>query len=256
MSDTIQSNVEFALTGTLTESGTSVTISDDSTNGGACSFTDASILFRNARGTVIERVKGTASAGTLTLSKRGIKQDQTLTEDAGLKKEWRPGTRGFVTVFAYDHFDIEGDLNVNGNVTPVDVTKPGFRPQSLTQAQIDALPTTGQGLVFNSTLGLYQILQGGSWVSVETGSVTPNASETVAGKVEIATQAQTDAGTETGETGAVLSVTPKTLVQNTANITASQAEAKAGASNAKLMTPLRVQNKIDYTRASDAEALA
>lgn len=87
---------------------------------------------------------------------------------------------------------------MNGNVTPVDVTKPGFRPQSLTQAQINALPTTGQGLVFNSTLGLYQILQGGAWVSVETGSVTPNASDTVAGKVEIATQIETDAGTETG----------------------------------------------------------
>lgn len=32
MSDTIQSNVEFVLTGTLTESGSSVTISDDSRN--------------------------------------------------------------------------------------------------------------------------------------------------------------------------------------------------------------------------------
>lgn len=91
---------------------------------------------------------------------------------------------------------------------------------------------------------------------METGSVTPNASDTVAGKVEIATQAQTDAGTEIGETGAILSVTPKTLVQNTANITASQADAEAGSSNVKLMTPLATQKKIDYTRASDAEALA
>lgn len=124
MSDTIQSNVEFVLTGTLTQGGSSVAISDDSRNGGACDFTDASILFTNVSGTVIERMKGTASGGTLTLSKRGITRSQTLTEDANLKKEWRPGTRGFVTVFAYDHFDIEGDLNLNGNITPTNPTKP------------------------------------------------------------------------------------------------------------------------------------
>lgn len=39
-----------------------------------------------------------------------------------------------------------------------------------------------------------------------------NASTTAAGKVEIATQTQVDAGTETGETGASLVVTPATLV--------------------------------------------
>lgn len=174
-------------------------ISEDTTNGGACAFTDASVLLQNVDGTVIERVKGTAAAGTLTLSKRGITLAKTLTEDSNLEREWRAGTKAFVTVFAFDMADIEGpvsiagDLTVTGNITPNDATKPGFRPQSLTQTQINALPTTGQGLVFNSTLGLYQILQGGAWVSVETGSVTPDASETVAGKVEIATQAETDA---------------------------------------------------------------
>jgi len=61
-------------------------------------------------------------------------------------------------MFAYDMFDVEGDMNVSGNVTPVDPTKPGFRPQTLTQAQIDALPTTGTGIVFNSDTGLYQML--------------------------------------------------------------------------------------------------
>lgn len=43
------------------------------------------------------------------------------------------------------------------------------------------------------------------------GSTTPNASDTVAGKVEVATQAETDAGTAVGGTGALLVVTPATL---------------------------------------------
>ncbi len=72
-----------------------------------CSFTDASILIQNTAGTVFERVRGTASAGTLTLSKRGITKSQTLTEDAALKKEWRAGSIGIVTVFASDIFDVE-----------------------------------------------------------------------------------------------------------------------------------------------------
>lgn len=44
---------------------------------------------------------------------------------------------------------------------------------------------------------------GGAWANNATGT-TPNASETVAGKVELSTVAQTDALTTTGETGAAL----------------------------------------------------
>lgn len=40
---------------------------------------------------------------------------------------------------------------------------------------------------------------------------TPNASTTVAGKVEVATAAQVTAGTLTGETGALLAPTPDVL---------------------------------------------
>lgn len=105
--DSIQNNVVFQLRGTLTKTGTSVTISDDVANGGACAFTDASIIIYNADNTVFERVKGTASGGTLTLSKRGIKLDKALTEDATLKREWRAGAYAAVTVFASDMADIE-----------------------------------------------------------------------------------------------------------------------------------------------------
>jgi len=52
-------------------------------------------------------MKGTASAGTLTLSYRGVKETQTFATDSSLEKEWRAGSIGSVTVFASDIPDIE-----------------------------------------------------------------------------------------------------------------------------------------------------
>lgn len=220
-SDTQQNNVSFQILGTLTISGTSVKISDDIINGGACAFTDASILLQNISGTVIERVRGTASAGTLTLSKRWITLDKTLTENAALKKEWRAGSIGSVTVFASDMADIEGnvnisgDLTVTGNITTNDTTKPWFKPQSLTQTQINALPTTGTAIVYNSTSWEYNLLKWWSWYPVDLWTTTPFASPTVAWITEEATSAQSIAGTVLWETWADLFVTPLDIAKNT-----------------------------------------
>lgn len=72
--------------------------------------------------------------------------------------------------------------------------------------------------------GVFYDYQGGAWASRATGS-TPNASTTVAGKVEIATQAENDAGTTTGGTGALLVATPdlnaKSIQDNKWNYAAS-----------------------------------
>lgn len=54
---------------------------------------------------------------------------------------------------------------------------------------------------------------GGSWVQRATGA-TANASDTVAGKVEIATSAESIAGTDTGGTGAFNSVLPSDIAKN------------------------------------------
>lgn len=62
--------------------------------------------------------------------------------------------------------------------------------------------------VYNSTTGEMNVYQGGAWVALASGSTQPNASTTVAGKVELATQAEFDAGTATGGTGASLVSTP------------------------------------------------
>lgn len=72
---------------------------------------------------------------------------------------------------------------------------------------------TATGLHYNYNLSTNQ------WESVDTGTTTPNASATVAGKLEVATTAQSIAGTDTGDTGALLSVLPGDIAKNTQSAT-------------------------------------
>jgi len=69
-----------------------------------------------------------------------------------------------------------------------------------------AAPQNGD-MCYLTDIGNFFDYQGGAWAARASG-VTSNASTTVSGKVEIATQAQHDAGTSTGETGALLASTP------------------------------------------------
>ena len=64
---------------------------------------------------------------------------------------------------------------------------------------------------YNTADGVFQDYQGGAWADRDTGTVTPNASTTVAGKVEKATNSEVDAETDTGGTGAELFVVPSKL---------------------------------------------
>jgi hypothetical protein len=75
-----------------------------------------------------------------------------------------------------------------------------------------AIPTPVNGLIIYHTAdGEFQLYQSGTWATAASGSTQPNASETVAGKVELATQAELDAGTDVGATGASLVATPSKL---------------------------------------------
>lgn len=108
-------------------------------------------------------------------------------------------------------------------------------------------------------------LSTGQWEEVDTGTPTPNASTTVAGKVEIATQTEVDNSTDTGGTGATVSVIPSTFQTGITNRISDQATAEAGIDNTKVMTPLRVAQYCPSAsdtvsgkseRATDAEFLA
>lgn len=88
---------------------------------------------------------------------------------------------------------------------------------------------TATGLHYNYNLSTAQ------WEAIDTGTTTPNASATAAGKVEIATTAQTIAGTDTGETGALLSALPSDIAKNVQN-QAHTYVADTGAADAYVIT--------------------
>lgn len=93
-------------------------------------------------------------------------------------------------------------------------THAGIKLLSLTTVQRDALSASNGMLIYNSTTGELNQYIGGAWSAVAAGSTQPTASTTVAGKVEIATSAQSIAGTDTGETGALLDVLPSDIAKN------------------------------------------
>lgn len=76
---------------------------------------------------------------------------------------------------------------------------------------------TWTGLFYNYNLS------SNAWETQDTGTPTANASATAAWKVEIATSAQSIAGTDTGETGALLSVLPSDIKTNLFTATQGQA---------------------------------
>lgn len=69
--------------------------------------------------------------------------------------------------------------------------------KSLTTAQRDALTPNVGDKIINTTTGTEQTYYTGTWNDAGT-STTPNASTTVDGKVEIATQGEVDAGKQIG----------------------------------------------------------
>ena len=106
------------------------------------------------------------------------------------------------------------NVSVGGDLTFPGTTTGGLVLKTLTTTQRNALtPVTGYK-IYNSTTGTVQTYYGGTW-NDEWNSTTPNASTTVAGKVEIATQAEVNAGTDVGWTGATVVVIPSTLANAT-----------------------------------------
>jgi microcystin-dependent protein len=101
---------------------------------------------------------------------------------------------------------ISGSIDFSGATTTLKLP-------NLTTAERNALATPANGMkIYNTTDGAEQSYIAGSWVTLDVGTPTSNASETVAGKVEVATVAEVVAGTRTGGTGAILSTPPDALV--------------------------------------------
>lgn len=89
----------------------------------------------------------------------------------------------------------------------------GIRLISLTTAQRIGLTPANGDMVYDSDFGQGYQYVGGSWYPMDVGTSFPNASTTVAGKVEEATDAEVGAGTAAGGTGAQLYINPASVVK-------------------------------------------
>lgn len=84
-------------------------------------------------------------------------------------------------------------------------------------ARDTAIPSPSNWMrVYNIAVWLFQKYQAGAWIDDTSWASTPNASTTVAGKVELATLAERQAGTATGWTGATLVPTNDALTTTSA----------------------------------------
>ena len=235
----VQDNYSTTLTAKLTASATDLTIYVKA----APSYTPTSTATRaviNPGKTNMEVVNISAydsSAKTFTIPASG--RAQTLKEGVtATVQEHASGS----TIMISDNFafwediqdaiatkaDIAGQV-FTGQVSFSGTTHGGIKANSLTTAQRDALVAPGDGLIiYNTTSGEFQIRQGSAWSAMASGSTQPDASTTVAGKVEMATDAETIAGTTTGGTGAQLSVNPGNMLSATVSKQTSAGVGDAG----------------------------
>lgn len=209
-----RANLQFYITDPLSAAGSSVAISNSIGTDEEVELTDeTSMTISYETRKVVERIKGTATGGTLTITERGLTDGETPTEEATLKFPWRPGAIVTVTLHPDDVIERDADETIPADWTYTgdvvysgSVRRPVYADDAARDAAITA-PTNGM-MIYNTADGVNQQYIWGAWLDVDTGVVTPNASPTVAGKAENSTTAQGTAGDSTWETGALLFMTP------------------------------------------------
>lgn len=242
-----QSNLSFVVRGVLTTSWSSVAISNDIERDQVITASNASVVLKTTDGKTRERMKVNIAGGTMTILKRGLDQSANEVEVTALKKEWRPGAIWYITIFASQAIDLDASgysqdkyvatVDVANNTTTGDNTHTGIETITWANARLDcswaklwfsvpnltemerlALTPENGELVYDTTNWLLYQYIWWSRSTIDTWTPTPNASETVAWKVEIATTAEFNAWTDTWGTGAYLSPKPsdiKTSIDNT-----------------------------------------
>lgn len=173
--------------------------------------------------TQIERMTITATGGTATIIQRWLDKSDAKVADVLLQRQWNDWTIGYVTAFASDLLDIDKTWDTIEINSDVDFTWAVWFNGGTLKLPTFA-DTTARDVVYTSPVNWdkcflvwvwEQVYNWGAWVTLDEWTPTPNASDTVAGKVEIATLAQSKAWTDTGETGATLSVKPSDIAKNT-----------------------------------------
>lgn len=106
----------------------------------------------------------------------------------------------------------------------------------LTTAERDALTDPLDGMtIFNVTTGVMNFREAGAWVENAAGGSVTDATTSAAGKVEIADDTESDAGDDSGSTGATTVVPPSQLARTVRDSKHTYA-ADTGAANAYVVT--------------------
>lgn len=142
------------------------------------------------------------SGSTVTGLTRGLSQTaDPVTGGTGL--DWQAGTQVLLVAMHDQIIDKEFPHPV-----------PWFTTAALNALNMSEDYYTGTyPFAYDTTAGQYKYYNWSAWTTFSTGTVA-DASDTVAGKVEIATTAESKAGTDTGGTGAKLVVLPSDIAKN------------------------------------------
>lgn len=213
----LKNNYQFEFTDTLTTSWTSVRISNEKENNAVATFTNQYITVRSEDNSIVERMKGSAAAWTLTLTMRWLDQSDTDTQDAWLKKERREGAKAFVTYVASQHVDPRDDNTFSGTqtFTNVIVSQDVTIWDDLTVAWDTTLngkykwpsvadvaarnamypsPVDGNIVQVETIWLQYYKASAGWWITLDEWTPTPDATEAVKGKATITTTPEAIAG--------------------------------------------------------------
>jgi len=261
MSASIKNLYQFRTTSKITQAqgaSSTFTVWNDIFTNSAVSLTAWSIQLTNRTWSQIELFTVTVSAWVATIASRGIKPDGTTNS---IYQYERPrNTLCTVTVLENQIFDKWGSETLTGNITytwEVTYNWEVYFP-SLTTAERDAITWNRDwAIIYNETTGTTQQRVWGSWSDIDTGTVTPNASETVAGKVEIATQAEFDAGTATWWTGAQLTPTNDQIRKQISTATAKTTPVNADSiaiSDSAASGVIKKTTLTEFKAASDMQA--
>lgn len=193
--------------------------------------TDETVRIETSR-TNFEYAVCSASSWALTFSTRGLDSTDTKVSVASNIKQWRPWAVVKLVASASDLIDKDSSNTVTWDNTftwsntfdePVVLWAWVESTEYATEAARDTalwwdwVATKAYSNIYVTATSLHYNynLWSAQWEEVETWTVTPNASETVAGKVEKATDVQFLAWDSTGETWAFLFATPEQVINKT-----------------------------------------
>lgn len=170
-------------------------------------------------------VNATTKVTTLTGVTRGLSVNSTTTSfSGGTGRIWRKGAN--ITVVAdASYFQSAAFKAVANTWTALQTFSSGvtltgttavLTLNTLTSTQRDALTPAEGMMIKNSTTNTIQMYIGGAWVNTGTDA-TPNASDNVAGKVDIATATEIGAGTAVDATSGAINVIPVSQTTKTSS---------------------------------------